>query len=70
MKASKEEQDETIHGLHCIGCDSKEDAGTYVFKDIIDKDGEKKIVKAKEKEHHLTFTIENGIDRSTDKEAE
>lgn len=62
MKASKEEQDETIHGLHCIGCDGKEDAGTYVFKDIIDKDGEKKIVKAKEKEHHLTFTIENGID--------
>ena len=50
----------TAEKLICIGVDGRIDKDTLLYKEVIDENGNPKLKKSKEDEHHLTFTRETG----------
>ena len=64
MKSSQADQVETVSELLCIGADGKEDKDLLIFKEIIE-DNEPKLLRVKEKEHHLWITAESGENRGS-----
>lgn len=62
---SHEKYSEGLEKLICIGVDGKVDKETLVYREVKDENGEIKLKKGREQEHHLTFTKEPGKESGT-----
>ena len=62
---SNEKHKERLEKLICIGVDGKIDKETLVYQEVKDENGEMKLKKGREQEHHLTFTKELGTESGT-----
>ena len=61
---SKNDNESRKRGLACIGIDGKVDNKTFILRKVT-IDGEEKVKQDVDKEHHLTFTCESGVEKGT-----
>nr|XP_047134034.1 uncharacterized protein LOC124812067 [Hydra vulgaris] len=54
------QHDNNLRNLVCLGVDGKDDKNVLQFKDVVEN-GETRLSRVTEKEHHLTFTNENSF---------
>ncbi|CAI9727512.1 Hypothetical predicted protein [Octopus vulgaris] len=62
---SNEKHKERLGKSVCIGVEGKADQETLVYWEVKDENGEMKLKKGMEQEHHLTFTKEAGTESGT-----
>ncbi|XP_065653685.1 uncharacterized protein LOC136080671 [Hydra vulgaris] len=60
MSRYGDQHDNNLSNLVCLGDDGKDDKNVLQFKDVIEN-GETRLSRVTEKEHHLTFTNENSF---------